>query len=92
MRRLRAGRSPFAADREHLHHRLIALGNSHRRTSMIVYSWTALCAVPIVVAAFEPLWVAALSAILIALASYLLIRESLINTRSQRTELTTTGA
>ena len=89
VRRLRAGRSPFAADREHLHHRLIALGNSHRRTSLIVYSWTALFALPVVVAAFEPLWVAALAALVIALVSYFLIKDSLKNSRSSREERTT---
>ena len=58
VRRLRAGRSPFAADREHLHHRLLSLGNSHRRTTFILYTWTAMFAIPTVIAAFAPLWIA----------------------------------
>jgi UDP-GlcNAc:undecaprenyl-phosphate GlcNAc-1-phosphate transferase len=83
VRRLRAGRSPFAADREHLHHRLIALGNSHRRTSLILYSWTAMFAVPTVVASFFSLWVAFFSGAIIFGASYLLIRPSLINSKER---------
>jgi UDP-GlcNAc:undecaprenyl-phosphate GlcNAc-1-phosphate transferase len=58
VRRLRAGRSPFAADREHLHHRLLSAGNSHRRTTFILYTWTAMFAIPTVIAAFAPLWIA----------------------------------
>ena len=87
VRRLRAGRSPFAADREHLHHRLIELGNSHRRTSLILYSWTARFAVPTVIAAFAPLWVAFFSGALIFGASYILIRSSLINNKEKRAAL-----
>ncbi len=31
VRRTRAGRSPFAPDKQHLHHRLLEIGHSHRR-------------------------------------------------------------
>ena len=44
VRRLRAGHSPFHADRMHLHHRLLALGHSHRRAVAIMYVWTAVFA------------------------------------------------
>lgn len=40
-RRLRAGQSPFKADRMHLHHRLLAWGHSHRRVVAIMHLWTA---------------------------------------------------
>lgn len=40
LRRLRAGQSPFHADRMHLHHRLLALGHSHRRAVLVLYLWT----------------------------------------------------
>ena len=86
VRRLKAGRSPFAADREHLHHRLIELGNSHRRTSLILYTWTAMFAVPTVVAAFYPLWSALLSGAVIFGISILLIRRSVIDTREKNSE------
>jgi len=58
IRRVKAGRSPFAADSEHLHHKLLDLGHSHRRTTVILYLWTAAFAIPAVVAAFAPTWVA----------------------------------
>lgn len=35
--RLAAGQSPFAADRRHLHHRLLALGFDHYQSVIIVY-------------------------------------------------------
>lgn len=35
--RIRAGRSPFAADRNHLHHRLLALGFAHREAVLLIY-------------------------------------------------------
>lgn len=41
-RRLRAGRSPFAADRQHLHHRLMDLGHPHLRAVLVFYAWTVL--------------------------------------------------
>jgi UDP-GlcNAc:undecaprenyl-phosphate GlcNAc-1-phosphate transferase len=78
IRRLRAGRSPFTADKEHLHHKLLSMGNSHRRTSAILYSWTAMFAFPTVVAAFAPLWVALAVGLLIFLFSVALIRKSLV--------------
>ena len=35
--RIRAGRSPFSADSNHLHHRLLALGFAHREAVLIIY-------------------------------------------------------
>lgn len=58
VRRTAAGRSPFAPDKQHLHHRLLEIGHSHRRAAMIMYIWTALLALPVTAAAFWPLrWV-----------------------------------
>ena len=84
VRRIRAGRSPFTADREHLHHRLMDMGNSHRRTAAILYSWTAAFAIPTVVAAFEPLWVAAVVAVAILGFSLALLRPALNDSRNRR--------
>lgn len=36
--RIRAGRSPFSADKNHLHHRLLALGFAHREAVLLVYA------------------------------------------------------
>jgi UDP-GlcNAc:undecaprenyl-phosphate GlcNAc-1-phosphate transferase len=44
IRRTRAGRSPFAADKLHLHHRLLEIGHSHRRAVLLIYLWAALFA------------------------------------------------
>ena len=42
VRRVRAGRSPFAPDKRHLHHRLLELGHTHRRAVLLLYFWSAL--------------------------------------------------
>ncbi|TBO54513.1 undecaprenyl/decaprenyl-phosphate alpha-N-acetylglucosaminyl 1-phosphate transferase, partial [Streptomyces kasugaensis] len=44
VRRTWNGQSPFAADRGHLHHRLLEIGHSHSRTVLILYFWSALFA------------------------------------------------
>lgn len=44
VRRLLAGKSPFSADRKHLHHRLLDMGHSQRRAALVVYAWTAVVA------------------------------------------------
>ena len=67
-RRVRAGKSPFAPDNEHLHHRLLSAGNSQIKTASILYLWTATIAFPVTVLAFAPWWVAlTTAAVLIAL-------------------------
>ncbi|MDY6050621.1 MAG: MraY family glycosyltransferase [Corynebacterium sp.] len=38
-RRLAAGKSPFEADRLHLHHRLLRLGHSQRQVVLVLYAW-----------------------------------------------------
>lgn len=44
VRRVRRGQSPFAPDKQHLHHRLLELGHSQRRAVILLYFWTALLA------------------------------------------------
>ncbi|MFD4605558.1 MraY family glycosyltransferase [Streptomyces sp. NPDC058464] len=44
VRRTWRGQSPFAADRGHLHHRLLEVGHSHSRAVLIMYFWAALIA------------------------------------------------
>ncbi|MEU9206802.1 MraY family glycosyltransferase [Streptomyces sp. NPDC048415] len=44
VRRTWRGQSPFAADRGHLHHRLLEVGHSHSRAVLIMYFWCALIA------------------------------------------------
>ena len=45
LRRLSAGKSPFTADRKHLHHRLLDMGHSHFQAVLIFYAWTAVVSV-----------------------------------------------
>lgn len=42
VRRLMRGQSPLKADKQHLHHRLLEIGHSHRRAVGIMWLWAAL--------------------------------------------------
>ena len=44
VRRILAGRSPFAPDKQHLHHRLLERGHSHARAVLVMYLWSAVLA------------------------------------------------
>ena len=44
VRRTWAGKSPFAADRQHLHHRLLDIGHSQTRAVLVMYFWAGLFA------------------------------------------------
>ncbi|MEV5408309.1 undecaprenyl/decaprenyl-phosphate alpha-N-acetylglucosaminyl 1-phosphate transferase [Thermopolyspora sp. NPDC052614] len=48
VRRMSYGKSPFAADRGHLHHRLLDTGHSQRSAVLILYAWTFLFAFAVV--------------------------------------------
>ncbi|MEY4997841.1 MAG: Decaprenyl-phosphate N-acetylglucosaminephosphotransferase [Actinomycetota bacterium] len=45
LRRVSAGKSPFTADRKHLHHRLLDMGHSHLQAVLILYTWTAVVSI-----------------------------------------------
>ena len=60
VRRTRAGRSPFAPDKQHLHHRLLEIGHSQRRAVLIMWMWAALVAFSTVLASlYSGKWVVA---------------------------------
>lgn len=44
LRRTLAGKSPFAPDRGHLHHRLLDMGHSHMRAVLLMYLWAGIVA------------------------------------------------
>jgi UDP-GlcNAc:undecaprenyl-phosphate/decaprenyl-phosphate GlcNAc-1-phosphate transferase len=44
VRRTRAGKSPFHADKMHLHHRLLEIGHSQRRAVLLIYLWAGMIA------------------------------------------------
>jgi len=48
VRRTWAGRSPFSADAEHMHHRLLQIGHSKRRAVLVMYFWSALISFTVV--------------------------------------------
>jgi hypothetical protein len=48
IRRTRAGQPIMAADRQHLHHRLLNIGHSYRQSVLIMYLWAALFSVTVV--------------------------------------------
>lgn len=56
IRRLRAGKSPFSADRKHLHHRLLDMGHSHFHAVLIFYAWTAVVSIGCLLFMFVPPW------------------------------------
>ena len=69
LRRVKSGRSPFAPDQEHLHHKLMAWGNSQQRSAVILYLVTGMLALPAMLSAFIPLWAALLVGALLLLSA-----------------------
>ncbi|PJJ61590.1 MraY family glycosyltransferase [Compostimonas suwonensis] len=60
IRRVRAGKSPFSADRQHLHHRLLDMGHSHLHAVLIFYAWTAVASLGFLLFYIvQPAWIAA---------------------------------
>ncbi|AYF99579.1 undecaprenyl/decaprenyl-phosphate alpha-N-acetylglucosaminyl 1-phosphate transferase [Protaetiibacter intestinalis] len=68
IRRLRAGKSPFSADRKHLHHRLLDMGHSHLHAVLILYGWTGAASIGLLLFLFIDTWWAALATALGLLA------------------------
>src|SRR5690606_29241895 len=58
LRRLLAGKSPFSADRKHLHHRLLDMGHSHLAAVVILYAWTAVASAGVLLFFVAPGWLA----------------------------------
>jgi UDP-GlcNAc:undecaprenyl-phosphate GlcNAc-1-phosphate transferase len=56
LRRVRAGKSPFSADRKHLHHRLLDMGHTHLHAVLIFYAWTAVASIGVLSFLFVPAW------------------------------------
>ncbi|WP_168627860.1 MULTISPECIES: MraY family glycosyltransferase [unclassified Cryobacterium] len=74
LRRLRAGKSPFSADRKHLHHRLLDMGHTHLQAVLIFYAWSAVIAVGCLLFLFVPIaWVLAFLGIGFAVCAFFTI-------------------
>lgn len=54
IRRSWNGQHPFAADKQHLHHRLLARGHSHWGAVLLMYGWAAVVSVGLVAIALTP--------------------------------------
>ncbi|MFI0367593.1 MraY family glycosyltransferase [Actinomadura sp. 1N219] len=73
-RRTNQGRSPFAPDKQHLHHRLLELGHSTRRAVLIMYFWVGLLASGLVgLALFDAAWMTLGVTVLVAVAGVLVM-------------------
>jgi UDP-GlcNAc:undecaprenyl-phosphate GlcNAc-1-phosphate transferase len=75
LRRVRRGSGVAHADKEHIHHRLLDVGHSHRRAVLLLYLWSALiCACALAVAFVDSrtvVAVVALGAVAVVLATAL---------------------
>jgi UDP-GlcNAc:undecaprenyl-phosphate GlcNAc-1-phosphate transferase len=70
LRRVGTGKSPFAPDKQHLHHRLLRLGHSHAHAVLVMYVWTATVAFGVASSAFlDPLQAIALGAAAVTVAT-----------------------
>jgi len=74
IRRVRRGKSPFAPDKEHLHHKLMSWGNSQQRTTVILYLATAMLAIPAMVSAFAPLGIALVAGAILFLVAVVITK------------------
>ncbi|MGZ4137943.1 MAG: glycosyltransferase family 4 protein [Actinomycetota bacterium] len=52
VRRVRRGTGIGHADKEHIHHRLLDIGHSHRQTVFLMYFWSALLSACVLMVAF----------------------------------------
>ncbi len=73
VRRTRAGQSPFAADKKHLQHRLLAIGHSHRASVLIMYLWAGLFASIVVLLSIMRTKIFVLAIVTLAAALVLLL-------------------
>jgi UDP-GlcNAc:undecaprenyl-phosphate GlcNAc-1-phosphate transferase len=78
VRRTKAGRSPFSADKQHLHHRLLQIGHSKQRAVLIMYLWAALISAAVILVtvtpAHRPPIIVAMAAVAVSLVVLLLPR------------------
>lgn len=90
VRRTLAGRSPFAPDKQHLHHRLLERGHSHARAVLVMYLWSAVLAFGATAVAFlDPTTL--LASLGVAVAVALLLTMNLPRLRRQEGEFTALG-
>jgi len=67
VRRILLGRSPFSADRGHIHHALLSLGMTPRRVVMVLWGLAAIYGLIGLAVAAQPVWVGLLAVPAIAI-------------------------
>jgi UDP-GlcNAc:undecaprenyl-phosphate GlcNAc-1-phosphate transferase len=73
VRRTRAGRSPFSADKLHIHHRLLEIGHTHRNAVLLMYAIAGLVAFGTVAVSLISGWISVAVVVVAALATAALI-------------------
>lgn len=86
IRRLRAGKSPFTADRQHLHHRLLDMGHTHLQAVLIFYAWTLVVSVGVLCYMFMP-WYWATLLIVVGLVICTAVTLSPLSKRTKEPDL-----
>lgn len=72
VRRLAAGKSPFAPDQGHLHHRLLRLGHTQKQVVLVLYAWVAVVAIGAVGSTVLPTGVTAVMTVVLLLVVLLI--------------------
>jgi UDP-GlcNAc:undecaprenyl-phosphate GlcNAc-1-phosphate transferase len=89
IRRTVAGRSPFAPDKQHLHHRLLERGHSHARAVLVMYLWSAVIAFGVTALAFDLSTTTLVVSLVVVVAVAVLVTMNI--PRLRRSEGTFTG-
>lgn len=73
-RRMWSGRSPFSSDREHIHHRLLDAGMSHRQSVLVLYAICLLLTVATIIARITDNPLAGLGLLGVAVGVFIAVR------------------
>ena len=84
IRRIRAGESPFKADKSHIHHKLQDLGHSHVGSVLVFYLWTAVISFGGLSLLFIPSREAILIAFLVAIPIFIFTIWPVLNSIRKR--------
>jgi UDP-GlcNAc:undecaprenyl-phosphate GlcNAc-1-phosphate transferase len=92
LRRTRAGKAPWHPDKQHLHHRMLALGHGHRRAVLVLYAWTAIVAFGVASTIFigirQAIAVTTLATVVAAVVTWDPLRRQLLRQSGQRRRAT----
>lgn len=87
IRRLISGKSPFEADKKHIHHRILDMGYSNRQTTIVIYLVTlALSALAIISMYVDPKYVPVMFVVAALVFAIFLWRVGIIKLVRKKTE------